>query len=181
MHVCTLRVASPRQILEQAQRLVSARFHRKRLLIDQPHVVRALLQVRLAAHPRVVFAALFLDRRLRLLDYVELFTGALDQVVIHPREVIREALRTNAAGVIVARNDPSGDGNPSSKGEMVESSSFRPSRSKTELIYENKSAAIARAKQLARHAALGQVKVHGSDGVIQTEYTHGRDPRRSPG
>jgi hypothetical protein len=48
-------------------------------------------------------------------------------------------------------------------------------------IHESKSAAITRAKQLARHAALGQVRVHRSDGAIQTEYTYGRDPRRSPG
>jgi hypothetical protein len=48
-------------------------------------------------------------------------------------------------------------------------------------VHESKARAIARAKELAKHAGLGQVKVHRGDGVIQSEYTYGRDPRRSPG
>ncbi len=48
-------------------------------------------------------------------------------------------------------------------------------------VHGTKAGAIARARQLAKHARLGQVKVHRGDGVIQTEYTYGRDPRRSPG
>ena len=48
-------------------------------------------------------------------------------------------------------------------------------------LHKSKSEAISRAKQLARNAALGQVMVHRSDGAIQSEYTYGRDPRRSPG
>src|SRR5262245_22227209 len=56
------RVASPRELLVQAQHLISRSFHRKGRLIDQPHVVRALLQVQLAAHPRAVFALVLLTR-----------------------------------------------------------------------------------------------------------------------
>ena len=48
-------------------------------------------------------------------------------------------------------------------------------------VHESKAAAVARAKQLAKRAALGQVQVHRGDGVIRTEYTYGRDPRRLPG
>lgn len=47
--------------------------------------------------------------------------------------------------------------------------------------HTNKADAIAYARALAKRADLGQVKVHRSDGVIQTEYTYGKDPRRSPG
>lgn len=49
-------------------------------------------------------------------------------------------------------------------------------------IHENKSDAIARAKELAKAAAdLGQVKIHGTDRKIQTEYTYHQDPRKTPG
>jgi hypothetical protein len=47
--------------------------------------------------------------------------------------------------------------------------------------FSRKAAAIARAKALAIKATLGQVRVHSSDGEIQTEYTYGQDPRRTRG
>ncbi len=46
---------------------------------------------------------------------------------------------------------------------------------------EIKTAAVARAKELAKKAKLGQVIVHKTDGKIQTEYTYGADPKRSKG
>ena len=57
----------------------------------------------------------------------------------------------------------------------------RAGAGRADSIHENKTGAIARAKALANHAALGQVKVHRRDGEIQTEYTYGKDPRRSAG
>jgi hypothetical protein len=41
--------------------------------------------------------------------------------------------------------------------------------------------AIKRARKLAKDADLGQVRVHGRDGRLRTEYTYGRDPRQIPG
>jgi len=46
-------------------------------------------------------------------------------------------------------------------------------------VHLSKSCAVGRAKYLAQRAPLGQVRVHGRDGGIQTEYTYGKDPRRS--
>ncbi len=47
--------------------------------------------------------------------------------------------------------------------------------------WDHKDLAIARAKELAKSAALGQVVVHGEDGRIQEEFTYGEDPRNIPG
>lgn len=47
--------------------------------------------------------------------------------------------------------------------------------------YPDKIDALSRAKEIAQAASLGQVIVQGQDGKIQTEYTYGKDPRRSPG
>jgi DNA repair protein RadC len=44
---------------------------------------------------------------------VELFRGTIDQAAAHPREVVKTALRLNAAAVIFAHNHPSGDPEPS--------------------------------------------------------------------
>jgi hypothetical protein len=48
-------------------------------------------------------------------------------------------------------------------------------------VHENKSDAIARAKELAKSAELGHVKIHRSDGELQTEYTYEKDPKKTPG
>lgn len=112
-HGAGFRIATPAEILRHAQHLISRRFCRNEPLVDQVDTVRAILHLQLAGHLSVVFAALLLDRRLRLIDYVEIFRGSVAEVVVHPREVVREALRRNATGVIIARNDPTGDGQPS--------------------------------------------------------------------
>ncbi len=47
--------------------------------------------------------------------------------------------------------------------------------------WDHKDLAVARAKALAKEAELGQVIVHGQDGVNQEEFTYGEDPRDIPG
>lgn len=47
--------------------------------------------------------------------------------------------------------------------------------SRASSVHETKADALADAKSLAKSADLGQVKVHGQDGKIQTEYTYGKD------
>lgn len=45
--------------------------------------------------------------------------GTLTKAVVHPREVVRAALRANAAGVILAHNHPSGVAEPSRADEAL--------------------------------------------------------------
>jgi len=42
--------------------------------------------------------------------------------------------------------------------------------------FDTKQEAVQRGKELAKHAPLGQIKIHGQNGKIQTEYTYGDDP-----
>ena len=46
--------------------------------------------------------------------------------------------------------------------------------------FETKEEAVEFAKERARSAELGQVKVHKKDGNMEYESTYGEDPRRSP-
>ncbi|CAE6858153.1 hypothetical protein R69749_06313 [Paraburkholderia domus] len=43
-----------------------------------------------------------------------MFSGTIDSASVHPREVVKEALRRNAAVVILVLNHPSGNPEPSS-------------------------------------------------------------------
>ena len=65
-----------------------------------------------SARPEV-FACLFLDNRHRVIAFAELFRGTVDGVSVHSREVVRCALRHNAAAVILCHNHPSGEPEPS--------------------------------------------------------------------
>jgi DNA repair protein RadC len=74
---------------------------------------------KLGNQEREVFAAVMLDTRHRLIEYVELFFGTIDGAEVHPREVAKCALRLNAAAVIVAHNHPSGEVSPSAADRAV--------------------------------------------------------------
>jgi len=49
-----------------------------------------------------------LDNQHCLLEQEILFTGTISHTEVHPREVIKLALKHNAAAVILAHNHPSG-------------------------------------------------------------------------
>jgi DNA repair protein RadC len=60
-----------------------------------------------------VFGVLCLTTKHRVLCYHELARGTLDTLAVHPREVFRIALLSNAACVLVGHVHPSGDPTPS--------------------------------------------------------------------
>ena len=71
------------------------------------------LQQHLRAYPYEVFACMYLDNQHRLLAFEELFRGTIDGASVYPREVVKHALKHNAAALIFAHNHPSGVAEPS--------------------------------------------------------------------
>ena len=59
------------------------------------------------------FRVLFLDTKLRLVAEEIQQRGTIDQVAVHPREVIRSAMNKNATSIVLVHNHPSGDVTPS--------------------------------------------------------------------
>jgi len=51
----------------------------------------------------------------RVLDRTMTGLGVADACLVHPREVFRRAIATNAVAVILAHNHPSGDPTPSAE------------------------------------------------------------------
>ena len=74
---------------------------------------RDWLRLQLARQEREVFMVLYLDNQHRLLESETLFAGSINHVRVHPREVLKSALRFNAAAVVLVHNHPSGDPEPS--------------------------------------------------------------------
>jgi DNA repair protein RadC len=106
------KYAQLQAVLEMSRRYLYDEI-KGRDVIGSPEATRAYLKLRLNAYPYEVFAGLFLDNRHRVIAYQELFTGTIDGASVHPREVVREALRVNAAAIIFAHNHPSGVAEPS--------------------------------------------------------------------
>ncbi len=87
--------------------------------MTSPGAVTDYLRLLLASREHEVFVALFLDGQHRVLVAEELFRGTLTQTSVYPREVVKAALRANAAAVIFAHNHPSGVAQPSQADEHL--------------------------------------------------------------
>ena len=87
--------------------------------LTSPEVVRDYLRLTLATLEHEVFVGLFLDSQHRLIAAEELFRGTLAQTSVYPREIVKRALRLNAAAVIFAHNHPSGVAEPSRADELL--------------------------------------------------------------
>lgn len=77
------------------------------------------LKSRLRDLPYEVFAVIFLNQKHGILGYREMFRGTLSASSVHPREVVKSALKFNAAALIFAHNHPSGDVKPSRDDERI--------------------------------------------------------------
>lgn len=84
-----------------------------------PSTARNLLALRLAELPHEVFACIWLDSQHRMIAYDEMFRGTLTQTSVYPREVLKSALKHNAAAVIFSHNHPSGVAEPSWADELL--------------------------------------------------------------
>ncbi|HEX2668658.1 MAG TPA: DNA repair protein RadC [Gammaproteobacteria bacterium] len=98
--------------LEMARRHLGEALERGKPLTD-PAATRKYLLAKLRDMPHEVFACLYLDNRHRVIAFEELFRGTIDGTSVHPREVVRAALKHNAAALIFAHNHPSGVAEPS--------------------------------------------------------------------
>ena len=105
-------------VLHSASRALAEQIQ-DRDAMSSPQAVRDYLRLSLGARPHEVFVAMFLDAQNRLLGCEELFRGTLAQTSVYPREVVKTALRYNAAGVIFAHNHPSGVAEPSRADELL--------------------------------------------------------------
>jgi DNA repair protein RadC len=112
------RAATLDEIMAAARHALSMRI-RKGTVFDSPKATADYLTARLAEREHEVFTLIYLDNRHRLIACQELFRGTIDGASVHPREVVKEALRHNAAAVILCHNHPSGIAEPSHADELI--------------------------------------------------------------
>jgi len=99
---------SENTIIRNAINILESRIQLPTDYLTSPGDTRQFLRLKLAEREHEVFVVLFLDSQHGVIRYEEMFTGTVDGASVYPREVVKAALRHNAAAVIFAHNHPSG-------------------------------------------------------------------------
>jgi len=107
----------------QAALEVARRYLEEQLIntnvISNAETAHLYLISKLRNYKREVFACLFLNNQNEVINYEELFYGTINNLTVHPREVVKIALQYNSAAIIFAHNHPSGSTVPSSKDKRL--------------------------------------------------------------
>ena len=104
--------------IELARRSLTEKL-KENAALTSPGAVRDYLRLKLAARKEEAFVCMWLDAQHKVIDVEEAFSGTLTQTSVYPREIVKSALRYNAAAVIFAHNHPSGVAQPSQSDELL--------------------------------------------------------------
>lgn len=83
-------------------------------MLTAPAAVRGYLRLKLGRLDHEEFFAVWLSARHAVISLEQIAVGTLTQTTVYPREIVKAALKHNAAAVIFAHNHPSGCTSPSS-------------------------------------------------------------------
>lgn len=111
--------SSDRAKIDEAKRLLFGSLKEPGVALTSPDATSDYLKLQLATLEHEVFGMLLLDNRRRVLADSVMFRGTIDGVSVHVREVVKEALNTNAAAVILYHNHPSCAAEPSTADRAI--------------------------------------------------------------
>lgn len=83
--------------------------------IHEPDGVLHWLNLEVGFKEQEHFYVVFLNQQNQIIHYQCLFIGTVNQSLVHPREVIKEALRWGSVKMILVHNHPSGHLEPSAQ------------------------------------------------------------------
>lgn len=106
------------KVIARALRILEGRI-RSGVALTSPGAVRDYLRLSLGGREHEVFVCIWMDAQHRVIGLEEPFRGTLTQTSVHPREIVKSALKHNAAAVIFAHNHPSGVAQPSQADELL--------------------------------------------------------------
>ena len=94
-------------------RKMAEELQRESPVLDNPEAVVQVLKGLNLVRNVERLQVLLLNTRRRLIRVVEVADGTIDTLLVHSREVFRQAIAANASAVVLAHNHPSGDPTPS--------------------------------------------------------------------
>ena len=96
-------------LIQTCLKILESRIRKPETYIKNPEDTKNYLKLELSEKEHEVFAVLFLDSQHGVIAYEEMFQGTIDEASVYPREIIKKALKFNAAALIIAHNHPSGN------------------------------------------------------------------------
>ena len=87
--------------------------HEQKISITCAEEVYKLLSPKMKNQKKENLTVLLLDTRKHILKEEIIFIGTLDASIIHPREILKSAIKESASAIIIVHNHPSGDPSPS--------------------------------------------------------------------
>ena len=75
--------------------------------------------LKMDSFPEERFISIMLDTKGEIIGYQEVSKGDLNTAPVHPREVFKAAILSNAASIICVHNHPSGDPTPSEPDKLL--------------------------------------------------------------
>ncbi|MEN5018369.1 DNA repair protein RadC [Erwinia sp. Eh17-17] len=106
-------------VAELARRCFTCREALENRVVNSSEQMLDFFHSSLAYREREVFQVIFFDNQHRIIHTSEMFSGTINSVEVHPREIVREALKRNAAALILAHNHPSGLAEPSRADRVI--------------------------------------------------------------
>lgn len=100
--------------LELAKRLYSPTFEEK-IVIQGPADVNKFFYPEMCFLDKEHFKVIILNVKNVVIKVVDIAIGTLSGALVHPRELFKVVIRSNACHIIIAHNHPSGDPSPSNE------------------------------------------------------------------
>ena len=108
--------AAELKTLQRANKIMTQALMQESTVFNSSQVVKTWARLHCAednARGREVFTVVYLNSQHRMIDVIKHFTGTLTETSVYPREIVKQALISNAAAVILLHNHPSGCPEPS--------------------------------------------------------------------
>lgn len=98
------------EILAKAGRILEQRavYNSDAISLTSPPEVLGLIRTKMALHRNEVFVVMYLDNKHSLIEYKEQFLGTIGGCSVYSRVIVQDALKLNAAAIVLAHNHPSG-------------------------------------------------------------------------
>ncbi|MGB0937692.1 MAG: RadC family protein [Colwellia sp.] len=113
------KYAQLKACLELGKRYLAEQLNHQGAELTSSQLTQNYLMSELRHETREIFAVLFLDNQHKVLKFERLFLGTIDSASVYPRIVVEQAIKHNAAAVILSHNHPSGLAQASSADKQI--------------------------------------------------------------
>lgn len=108
------------EVINAAMHIMESKMSKSDYFRD-PTSTQDYFRLRLGQLEREVFSVMFLNNQHQLIVTEDIFFGTIDGAAVYPREVVKLALKHNAAACVLSHNHPSGEVTPSEADKRITS------------------------------------------------------------